>query len=90
MTYANIIVRVLGFTMISFGLVISGISINSYRKGEKWAWVLFWIVPCFLLVVSLTVLTNGGIVWIIEVSVLILAVIAQVFKYFSSIRKTGR
>jgi len=89
-SYANIIVRVLGYTMLSFGLIISGISIKSYRNGEKWAWALFWIVPCFLLVVSYTVLTNGGIVWIIEAIVLILALIAQVFMYFFSIRQVNR
>ncbi len=81
-SYANIIVRVLGYTMISFGLTICVISIKSYRKGEKWAWSIMWIVPCFLFFISHTVYTSGGNVWIIEVIILLLAVITQVFAFF--------
>ena len=78
MSYANLIVRVLGYTMISFGVLIVSISVKSYRYNEKWAWSVFWIVPFFLLLVSMSVISAGGIVWIIEDIILILSVLAQI------------
>jgi hypothetical protein len=80
-TYANLIVRVLGYTMISFGVLIVAISVKSYRYKEKWAWVVFWIVPFFLLLVSMSVISAGGIVWIIEDMILILSVLAQILTF---------
>ncbi len=77
-SYANLIVRVLGYTMISFGVLIVAISVESYRYKEKWAWAVFWIVPFFLLLVSMSVINAGGIVWIIEDTILILSVLAQI------------
>ena len=77
-SYANLIVRVLGYTMIGFGVLIVAISVKSYRYKEKWAWIVLWIVPFFLLLVSISVISAGGIVWIIEDIILILSVLAQI------------
>ena len=76
--YASLIVRVLGYAMISFGLLIITISVTSYRNYEKWAWIVLWVIPCFLLLVSLTVISQGGVVWIIEVLILIISAITQI------------
>ncbi len=30
-------------------VLLMAVSFKSYRKGEKWAWYAFWIVPAFIL-----------------------------------------
>ncbi|MHA2165589.1 MAG: hypothetical protein ACXAAT_06935 [Candidatus Hodarchaeales archaeon] len=89
-TYANLIVRVLGYTMISFGVLIVAISVKSYRYKEKWAWVVFWIVPFFLLLVSMSVISAGGIVWIIEDMILILSVLAQILTFSNFFNESNK
>jgi hypothetical protein len=80
-SYASLIVRVLGYTMISFGALIFTISVKSYRNREQWAWIALWIVPCFLLLVSITVIKSGGIVWIIEDFILVISILAQILSF---------
>ena len=80
-SYANLIVRVLGYTMISLGAFIFVISVKSYRNREQWAWITFWIITCFLLLVSVTVIKSGGIVWIIEDFIMAIAILAQILAF---------
>lgn len=34
-----------GVTQLTLAILIIAISLNSYRKGEKWAWYLFGLLP---------------------------------------------
>jgi hypothetical protein len=31
------------FPFLGFSVLVTAISFNSYRRGEKWAWYAFWI-----------------------------------------------
>ncbi|MHA1966322.1 MAG: hypothetical protein ACW964_00845 [Candidatus Hodarchaeales archaeon] len=89
-TYANLIVRVLGYTMIGFGVLIVAISVKSYRYQEKWSWIVLWIVPFFLLLVSMSVISAGGIVWIIEAIILMLSVLAQIVTFSNFLNDSNK
>ena len=89
-SYASLIVRVLGYTMIGFGVLIVAISVKSYRYHEKWAWIILWIVPFFLLLVSMSVISAGGIVWIIEDTILILSVLAQIITVSNFVNESNK
>jgi len=43
--YISGISRQLGKFMLAMGVLIMGIAAGPYRKGEKWAWYISWIIP---------------------------------------------
>ncbi len=43
--YIKLITSVLGLVELSFSFFIMATALKSYRKGEKWAWYVFWSPP---------------------------------------------
>ncbi|MHA2307028.1 MAG: hypothetical protein ACXACU_16740, partial [Candidatus Hodarchaeales archaeon] len=75
---------------IGFGVLIVAISVKSYRYQEKWSWIVLWIVPFFLLLVSMSVISAGGIVWIIEAIILMLSVLAQIVTFSNFLNDSNK
>ncbi len=46
-------------SLIGFVLLVA-VSFKSYRKGERWAWYAFWMVPAVFLAFSADFLTYDG------------------------------
>lgn len=59
--YISSISRQLGNFMLATGVLLMSIAAIPYRKGEKWAWYICWILPV-LLVIQL-VNSRGGFGW---------------------------
>ncbi|QQG48896.1 MAG: hypothetical protein HY247_00840 [archaeon] len=60
--YIGSIARQLGNFMLAMGVLTMGIAAVPFRRGEKWAWYIFWILP-ILLIIQLTnsfLSTPGG------------------------------
>ncbi len=48
-TLINLIVVEGGVFMLAFGALGMAISRVSYRRGERWSWYVFWVLPATLL-----------------------------------------
>lgn len=54
-----------GLSDLGFAFLLIVISATAYRRGEKWAWYSFWIVPAFFLsfvALSLTLKTSSSLI----------------------------
>ena len=62
MNYIAGIDRQMGNFMLAMGALIMGIATVPYRKGERWAWYISWILPVVLVVqlVNSFLSTPGG------------------------------
>jgi uncharacterized membrane protein HdeD (DUF308 family) len=49
-----------GTELFGFALLATAISFTAYRKGEKWAWYVFWYLPIYLLYGTLNTYTIGA------------------------------
>ena len=50
-----------GLSDFGFAFLLMVISATAYRRGEKWAWYAFWIIPIFFLgFVSLSLTLNSS------------------------------
>jgi hypothetical protein len=59
--YISSISRQLGNFMLAMGVLIMGIAAIPYRKGEKWAWYICWILPVSLVIQLAN--SRGGFGW---------------------------
>lgn len=48
--------------MLAMGVLIMGIAAVPFRRGEKWAWYIFWILPVLLVILLANsfISTPGG------------------------------
>ncbi len=60
-SYIGSISRQLGNFMLALGVLIMGIGAVPYRKGEKWAWYVCWILPVSLIIQLVN--SRGGFGW---------------------------
>ena len=44
---AGVGVRLAGFLGAMASLFVIAVSVTSFRRGERWAWYLMWMLPCF-------------------------------------------
>ncbi len=44
-SYIYWLIRVFGFTGLGLGAFLAGVSATAYKRGERWAWYLMWIMP---------------------------------------------
>jgi hypothetical protein len=51
----------LGNFLLVTGVLIMGIAAIPYKKGEKWAWYILWIIPVFLVIQLIN--SRGGFGW---------------------------
>jgi uncharacterized membrane protein YoaK (UPF0700 family) len=42
--------KLIGQTLLMNGALISAISLTAFRRGARWAWFTFWLIPASLLV----------------------------------------
>jgi hypothetical protein len=59
-----------------------GIAAMPYRKGEKWAWYIFWILPVNLVIQLVN--SRGGFAWQLDVAFLVV-VLAGLFMPYRKI-----
>ena len=76
LNYVSGIARQLGNFMLAMGVLIMGIAPVPFRKGEKWAWYISWIIPV-LLVIQLAN-SEGGYLWQLDFA-FIFVVLAGLF-----------
>jgi len=58
--YIGGISRQLGNFMLATGVMLTGIAAVPYRKGERWAWYVAWILPVVLIIQIANSLPTGG------------------------------
>jgi cell division protein FtsW (lipid II flippase) len=61
LNYISSISRQLGNFLLALGVLLMGIAAVPYRKGEKWAWYICWILPIILIVQLIN--SRGGLGW---------------------------
>ena len=71
--YINSISTQLGNFMLAMGVLMAAIAIGPFRRGEKWAWYAFWVIPLMLLIQFLN--SRGGHGWQFDLG-LVIATIA--------------
>lgn len=49
-----------GLSDLGFAFLITTISVTAYRRGEKWAWYVFWSLPAFFMGSTAIVLSIGS------------------------------
>jgi hypothetical protein len=72
----------LGNFMLAMGVLLMGIAAMPYRKGEKWAWYIFWILPVNLVIQLVN--SRGGFAWQLDVAFLVV-VLAGLFMPYRKI-----
>ena len=66
MNYIAGVDRQMGNFMLTMGVLMMGIAGVPYRKGEKWAWYIFWILPVLLVIQTVNSFLStpgGGLGW---------------------------
>lgn len=61
MTLLRGVSRVAGLAFLGFGLLVVAVASVPFRRGERWAWFVLWIVPVFMVALLIHEL-NGGFV----------------------------
>ncbi len=76
MAYIGSIARQLGNFMLGMGVLIMGIAAIPYRRGEKWAWYLSWVLIVIIIIQLIN--SNYGYLWQLDF-VFLLIVLAGLF-----------
>ena len=79
LSYISSISRQLGNLLLVMGVLFMGIAAFSYRKGEKWAWYICWILPVFLIIQLAN--SRGGFGWQADLVSLVVALAALLLSY---------
>lgn len=79
LAYISSISVQLGNFLIAMGVLIMGIAAVPYRKGEKWAWFIFWIIPVNLIIQLVN--SRGGFGWQLDAAFLFITVATLVISY---------
>ncbi len=83
----NLAIRTFGYYYLPFGILVSAVSLKSYRRGEKWAWYVFLLilalwVCAFLLQVSHGLPTEGISIDLVYLILWILGLLLPFGKFF--------
>lgn len=70
-----------GFTDLIGAVLLTMISMRSYRSGERWAWYAMWIVPLALGSITVTGLSSGAGGWPIFFVLFIVSLLGVVLPY---------
>jgi hypothetical protein len=74
---------------LSIGLMALAISVRPFRAGERWAWVVMWLLPLSMLPGALgTALTRGdqrvfGLGYLLLAAVAVVAIVAARHQFFA-------
>ncbi len=67
-TYIESLSRQLGNFMLAFGVLLAAIAAGPYRRGERWAWNVLWIMPILLGVQFVN--SNFGLGWQLDLGLM--------------------
>jgi hypothetical protein len=70
-----------GFTDLLGAVLLTMVSMRSYRKGERWAWYAMWIVPLALGSITVTGFSSGATGWPIFFGLFVVALLGVVLPY---------
>jgi hypothetical protein len=59
--YISSISAQLGNFILTSGVLMAAMAAGPFRRGEKWAWYAFWVIPLMLLIQFLN--SRGGSGW---------------------------
>ena len=65
-------------TVVVFGNAVVAVP---YRKGEKWAWYVMWMLPVFLIGVTVNDLILGGALWALGPFLVIVSLLGLLLPY---------
>lgn len=74
-------VRVLGLTLIGFGVFAMAVASVPFRRGERWAWYVSLYIPVYLTAIAANNLINGGGFWLQFVVFLIISLLGLLLPY---------
>lgn len=70
-----------GFTDLLGAVLLTSVSMRSYRNGERWAWYAMLIVPIALGSITITGLSSGAGGWPIFFGLFVVALLGVVLPY---------
>jgi hypothetical protein len=70
-----------GFSNLIGAVLLTMVSMRSYRKGERWAWYSMWIVPIALGSITVTGFSSGAGGWPIFFGLFVAALLGVVLPY---------
>ncbi len=70
--YIYWLIRVFGFTGLGLGGFLTVVSATAYKKGERWAWYVMWIMPVTFLIDMLNDFSATA--YVDDMSIIILAI----------------
>ena len=73
--------RQLGNFMIAMGVLLAGLAMVPYRRGERWAWYVSWVVPVNIGIQLANSFTGGAFLWQLDLASLLVVVAAQLLSY---------
>jgi hypothetical protein len=47
-TYVDSLARQLGNFMLAMGVLLASVAAGPFRRGERWAWYVMWVMPLLL------------------------------------------
>ena len=65
--------------MLAMGVLVMAIAAVPYRKGEKWAWYAFWILPTNLVIQLAN--SRGGFRWQVDLAFIFVILIGLIIPY---------
>ena len=88
--YIGGITTQLGNFMLATGVLTMGIALVPYRRGERWAWYVSWVLPVLLVVQLANSLSTGARLWQVDF-VGLLVILAGLFmpyrKFFPKVTR---
>lgn len=79
--YVSGLARQLGNFMVAMGVMLAGIAAVPYRRGERWAWYVCWIMPVNLVLQLANGLATGGFLWQLDAASLLVVLAALFLPY---------
>jgi hypothetical protein len=73
--------RQLGNFMIAMGVLLATIAAGPYRRGERWAWYVCWIMPVLLIIQLANSFVTGGFLWQVDLASLLIVLVALFISY---------
>jgi hypothetical protein len=85
-TLVSLLELLVGSGFFAIGLFATVIAVTKYRKGERWAWVILWILPGVLALAALMFFTHNqayvGYYYIGLVAIAVLGLLLPIRKFF--------
>lgn len=77
--------RALGLAYVGFALLVVAISVKSFRRGERWAWLVLWYYPIVFGLIAVLDFGFGGAFWpiaTIQTVLFVIGLLLPVRKFF--------